>query len=68
MARYASKKEKLKEVPLYKDSDFINEGIKIHIGAEPKQRLMTVLKSDTDVSCLTPFSSTFLCKVSSVSD
>lgn len=50
MARQASEKEKSKEVPMYKDNDFVSEGIKIHIGAAAKQRLMNTLKSDTDVS------------------
>ncbi len=41
---------------MYKDNDFISEGIKIHIGAAAKQRMMAALKSDTDVSFSTSFS------------
>jgi hypothetical protein len=50
VARQASEKEKTKELPMYKDNDFVSEGIKIHIGATAKQRLMNILKADTDVS------------------
>lgn len=50
VARQASEKEKTKELPMYKDNDFVSEGIKIHIGASAKQRLMNILKADTDVS------------------
>lgn len=46
--RQASDKEKAKELPTYKDNDFINDGIHIHVGAEAKDRLIETLQADTD--------------------
>lgn len=48
--RQASDKEKAKDLPTYKDNDFINDGINIHVGAETKDRLLETLQADTDVS------------------
>ena len=39
---------------MYKDNDFVSEGIKICIGATMKQRVMTILKTDTDVNSYFP--------------
>ena len=50
VARQASDKEKQKELPTYKDNDFINDGVMIHIGKEAKERLEMTLKADVDVS------------------
>ena len=50
VARHASDKEKAKELPTYKDNDFVNDGIKIQIGAEAKEKLMNMLKTDVEVS------------------
>ena len=52
VARQASDKEKQKELPTYKDNDFINDGVMINIGKEAKERLESTLKADVDVSVL----------------
>jgi 1-phosphatidylinositol-5-phosphate 4-kinase len=49
VARSASEKEKAKDLPTYKDKDFIGDALKIHIGEEAKKQLMEKLKKDTDV-------------------
>jgi len=52
VARQASDKEKQKELPTFKDNDFVNDGIMIYIGKESKERLESTLKADVDVSGL----------------
>jgi hypothetical protein len=42
--REASQKEREKDNPTFKDNDFLNDRIKIHIGEEAKDKLMTTLK------------------------
>ena len=49
--REASQKEREKDNPTFKDKDFLNDGVKIHIGEEAKARLMETLRAD--VSFLT---------------
>ena len=51
VARQASEKEKAKELPTFKDNDFLNEGAIIQIGKEQKEKLMTMLQADVEV-CL----------------
>ncbi|CAG0881115.1 unnamed protein product [Darwinula stevensoni] len=46
--REASDKEKEKDLPTLKDNDFVNEGMKIHIGQEAKDKLLETLQADTD--------------------
>lgn len=60
--REASDKEKEKDLPTYKDNDFVKEGMKIYIGEEAKAKLIETLTADVDVS-FTRISSTtkFLC-------
>lgn len=46
--REASQKEREKDHPTFKDNDFINDGVKIHIGEEAKSRLMETLEADVE--------------------
>ncbi|TRY67162.1 hypothetical protein TCAL_05498 [Tigriopus californicus] len=46
--REASQKEREKDNPTFKDNDFINDGVKIHIGDEAKQKLMETLAADVE--------------------
>lgn len=48
--REASDKEKEKDLPTYKDNDFVKEGMKIYIGEEAKAKLLETLTADVDVS------------------
>lgn len=48
--REASDKEKEKDLPTYKDNDFVKEGMKIYIGEEAKAKLIETLTADVDVS------------------
>ncbi|XP_026872847.1 phosphatidylinositol 5-phosphate 4-kinase type-2 alpha isoform X3 [Electrophorus electricus] len=48
VAREASDKEKTKELPTYKDNDFINEGQKIFIDGENKKMFLEKLKNDVE--------------------
>ncbi|XP_032871428.1 phosphatidylinositol 5-phosphate 4-kinase type-2 alpha [Amblyraja radiata] len=48
VAREASDKEKAKELPTYKDNDFINDGQKIHINEENKKLFLEKLKKDVE--------------------
>lgn len=50
MDREASDKEKEKDLPTYKDNDFVKEGMKIYIGEEAKAKLLETLTADVDVS------------------
>ncbi|XP_013388699.1 phosphatidylinositol 5-phosphate 4-kinase type-2 alpha isoform X2 [Lingula anatina] len=49
--RQASDKEKAKELPTFKDNDFVSDGIRIDIGEEAKENLMETLKADTEFLC-----------------
>uniref|UniRef100_A0A673BFX5 Phosphatidylinositol 5-phosphate 4-kinase type-2 alpha n=1 Tax=Sphaeramia orbicularis TaxID=375764 RepID=A0A673BFX5_9TELE len=51
VAREASDKEKAKELPTYKDNDFINDGQKIYIDGENKKMFLEKLRKDVEV-CL----------------
>ncbi|XP_035735797.1 phosphatidylinositol 5-phosphate 4-kinase type-2 beta-like isoform X1 [Vespa mandarinia] len=46
--REASDKEKEKDLPTYKDNDFVKEGMKIYIGEEAKTKLIETLTADVD--------------------
>ncbi|XP_043785196.1 phosphatidylinositol 5-phosphate 4-kinase type-2 beta isoform X1 [Apis laboriosa] len=46
--REASDKEKEKDLPTYKDNDFVKEGMKIYIGEEAKTKLIETLSADVD--------------------
>ncbi|XP_073682086.1 phosphatidylinositol 5-phosphate 4-kinase type-2 alpha isoform X2 [Garra rufa] len=48
VAREASDKEKTKELPTYKDNDFINDGQKIFIDDENKKMFLEKLKNDVE--------------------
>lgn len=48
--REASDKEKEKDLPTYKDNDFVKDGMKIYIGGEAKSKLIETLTADVDVS------------------
>ena len=44
--REASQKERAKDQPLYKDNDFLQDGVKITIGPEAKKTVMETLDAD----------------------
>ena len=46
--REASQKEREKDHPTFKDNDFLNDGAKIHIGEEAKEKLMKTLQADVE--------------------
>jgi len=46
--REASQKEREKSHPTFKDNDFLNDGVKIHIGEEAKTKLMETLTADVE--------------------
>ncbi|KAK0174586.1 hypothetical protein PV327_010344 [Microctonus hyperodae] len=46
--REASDKEKEKDLPTYKDNDFVKDGMKIYIGDEAKKKLIDTLTADVD--------------------
>jgi hypothetical protein len=46
--RQASEKEKSKELPTYKDNDFIEDKNKLFIPSDVKKQLMEILKNDTE--------------------
>ncbi|XP_064410788.1 phosphatidylinositol 5-phosphate 4-kinase type-2 alpha [Latimeria chalumnae] len=48
VAREASDKEKAKELPTFKDNDFINEGQKIYIDEKNKKMFLEKLKKDVE--------------------
>ena len=48
--REASEKEKSKELPTFKDNDFVAEGSKIYVGDAHKAELMEILRRDVEVS------------------
>ena len=48
--REASDKEKAKDLPTFKDNDFINERMRIQIGDENKERLMANIQADVQVT------------------
>ncbi|XP_051871955.1 phosphatidylinositol 5-phosphate 4-kinase type-2 alpha [Pristis pectinata] len=48
VAREASDKEKAKELPTYKDNDFINDGQKIYINEDNKKMFLEKLKKDVE--------------------
>ncbi|CAD6198251.1 unnamed protein product [Caenorhabditis auriculariae] len=47
VSRAASDKEKAKDLPTYKDNDFLEQNCKLHLPAEAKQQLLEMLASDT---------------------
>uniref|UniRef100_A0A8C7L303 Phosphatidylinositol 5-phosphate 4-kinase type-2 alpha n=1 Tax=Oncorhynchus kisutch TaxID=8019 RepID=A0A8C7L303_ONCKI len=49
VAREASDKEKAKELPTYKDNDFINDGQKIYIDDDNKKMFLEKLRKDVEV-------------------
>lgn len=54
--REASDKEKEKDLPTFKDNDFVKERTKIYIGDEAKDKLLETLGADVDVSVVLVFS------------
>ena len=39
-----------KDLPTYKDNDFLNGGMRIQIGDEAKEKVLKTLQADVDVS------------------
>uniref|UniRef100_A0A8C2CYA8 Phosphatidylinositol 5-phosphate 4-kinase type-2 alpha n=1 Tax=Cyprinus carpio TaxID=7962 RepID=A0A8C2CYA8_CYPCA len=64
VAREASDKEKAKELPTFKDNDFINDGQKIYIDEESKKTFLDKLRKDVEVKdlekCVFPLCLPFL--------
>nr|XP_014353107.1 PREDICTED: phosphatidylinositol 5-phosphate 4-kinase type-2 beta isoform X2 [Latimeria chalumnae] len=48
VSREASDKEKAKDLPTFKDNDFLNEGQKLYIGDENKKLFLEKLKRDVE--------------------
>lgn len=48
--RLASEKEKAKDLPTYKDKDFIGEGRILCVGSDRRQKLLSVFQADTEVT------------------
>ncbi|XP_034612138.1 phosphatidylinositol 5-phosphate 4-kinase type-2 beta isoform X1 [Trachemys scripta elegans] len=48
VSREASDKEKAKDLPTFKDNDFLNEGQKLHVGEESKKHFLEKLKRDVE--------------------
>ncbi|XP_040857180.1 phosphatidylinositol 5-phosphate 4-kinase type-2 beta isoform X4 [Ochotona curzoniae] len=48
VAREASDKEKAKDLPTFKDNDFLNEGQKLHVGEESRKNFLEKLKRDVE--------------------
>ncbi|ESO82453.1 hypothetical protein LOTGIDRAFT_169923 [Lottia gigantea] len=46
--RQANDKEKMKSLPTFKDNDFVNDGLKIHVGEEAKEKIMAIIQKDTE--------------------
>ncbi|KAL1115556.1 hypothetical protein AAG570_005846 [Ranatra chinensis] len=46
--REASDREKEKDLPTFKDNDFVKEGTKIYIGDEAKEKLIETLNADVE--------------------
>ncbi|XP_070210913.1 phosphatidylinositol 5-phosphate 4-kinase type-2 alpha-like [Littorina saxatilis] len=46
--RQASDKERAKELPTFKDNDFVNDGAVINVGPEEKERIMQILQKDVE--------------------
>ncbi|XP_055337312.1 phosphatidylinositol 5-phosphate 4-kinase type-2 alpha-like [Paramacrobiotus metropolitanus] len=46
--REASEKEKSKELPTFKDNDFVSEGHKMYIGNENKAELLEIIRRDVE--------------------
>lgn len=46
--REASDREKEKDLPTFKDNDFVKEGTKIYIGDEAKEKLLETLTADVE--------------------
>ena len=49
VARQASEKERAKDLPTYKDNDFLNDRKEISVGPEKRAVLMKTLQADTEV-------------------
>lgn len=52
MARQASEKERAKDLPTFKDNDFLNDGQLIRVGPEKRVKLMATVQADTEVRML----------------
>ena len=49
MSRQASDKEKSKDLPTLKDNDFLSDRQVLHVGAEKRDKLLRIIKADTEV-------------------
>jgi 1-phosphatidylinositol-5-phosphate 4-kinase len=48
VARQASDKERAKDMPTFKDNDFLNDGQLIRVGTEKRDKLMATIQADTE--------------------
>lgn len=49
-----------KDLPTFKDNDFLNEGQKLHVGEESKKNFLEKLKRDVEVESFLGFLWSFL--------
>lgn len=49
VSRQASDKEKSKDLPTLKDNDFLSDRQVIHVGVEKRDKLLRIIKADTEV-------------------
>jgi len=49
VARQASEKERAKDLPTYKDNDFLSDGRVISVGSDKREVLMKTIQADTEV-------------------
>jgi 1-phosphatidylinositol-5-phosphate 4-kinase len=60
VARQASEKERAKDLPKYKDNDFLNDGKQIKVGPEKREKLMKTIQSDAEVMILLKYALKFM--------
>ncbi|XP_014674644.1 PREDICTED: phosphatidylinositol 5-phosphate 4-kinase type-2 alpha-like [Priapulus caudatus] len=46
--RSASEKERAKDLPTFKDNDFVNDGVIVHVGSETKAKLIEKITKDVE--------------------
>jgi 1-phosphatidylinositol-5-phosphate 4-kinase len=50
VARQASEKERAKDLPKFKDNDFLNDGRLIRVGPECRDKLLKTIQADSEVA------------------
>lgn len=49
---FSSLSIQVKDIPVFKDNDFMKDGCKMYIGLEAKERILEMLQADAMVCCL----------------